>query len=123
MTDPDTRARTWRQNLHRIPETAFEEHATSDYVAAVLTEIGFDVTRGVGGVGVAGSLTRGTSTQAIGLRADMDALPITEVEEREHGSRHPGRMHACGHDGHMATVLGAAAALATRRCCAGGRSR
>lgn len=112
MTDVHTRARTWRHALHRIPETAFEEHETSDYVAAVLAELGFDVTRGVGGTGVVGSLRCGTSGRAIGLRADMDALPIQEVEGREHGSTHPGRMHGCGHDGHMAMALGAAAVLA-----------
>ncbi|HMM94057.1 amidohydrolase [Phycicoccus sp.] len=108
----DARLRTWRRDLHRIPETAFEEHATSTYVADALETLGFSVSRGVGGTGVVGSLTRGTSTRSVGLRADMDALPIAEVEGRTHGSTHPGRMHACGHDGHMAMVLGAAATAA-----------
>lgn len=112
MTDIHARARTWRRELHRIPETAFEEHATSDHVAGILTGLGFDVARGVGGTGIVGSLSRGTSSRAVGLRAELDALPLQEVEGREHGSVHPGRMHACGHDGHMAMVLGAAAALA-----------
>lgn len=111
-TDLDTQMRRWRRELHQIPETAFEEHATSAYVAGALERIGFDVVRSVGGTGVVASLTRGTSSRAIGLRADMDALPIDETPGRSHGSTHPGRMHACGHDGHMAMVLGAAAALA-----------
>jgi hippurate hydrolase len=114
VTDLDNRARAWRQALHRIPETAFEEHLTARFVAGVLTDLGFDVVGGVGGTGVVGSISRGTSSRAIGLRADMDALPISEVDGREHGSQHPGRMHACGHDGHMAMALGAAAALAER---------
>jgi hippurate hydrolase len=108
----DAQLRTWRRDLHRIPETAFEEHATATYVADVLETLGFEVSRGVGGTGVVGSLTRGASTRSVGLRADMDALPIAEVEGRTHGSTHPGRMHACGHDGHMAMVLGAAATAA-----------
>lgn len=110
--DIDTQLRAWRRDLHRIPETAFEEHLTSTYVATALEEIGFDVARGVGGTGVVGSLSRGTSTRAVGLRADMDCLLLQEIDGREHGSAHPGRMHACGHDGHMAMVLGAASVLA-----------
>jgi amidohydrolase len=110
--DLDTRVRRWRRELHGIPETAFEEHATAAYVAAVLEELGFAVARGIGGTGVVGSLTRGEAGRAVGLRAELDALPIDEVPGRAHGSRHAGRMHACGHDGHMAMVLGAAAELA-----------
>jgi len=110
--DIDTQLRAWRRDLHRIPETAFEEHLTSTYVATALEEIGFDVALGIGGTGVVGSLSRGTSTRAVGLRADMDCLPLQEIDGREHGSTHPGRMHACGHDGHMAMVLGAASVLA-----------
>lgn len=103
----------WRHELHQIPETAFAEHATSDYVASVLRDLGFDVTTGIGGTGVVASLTRGTSGYAIGLRAELDALPLTEdTDRRPYASRHPGAMHACGHDGHMAMVLGAAAVLA-----------
>jgi amidohydrolase len=108
----DDQVRTWRRDLHRVPETAFEEHETSDYVAAVLTQLGFDVVRGIGTTGVVGSLSRGGSGRVVGLRADMDALPIEEVEGRPLRSTHPGRMHACGHDAHMAMVLGAAAVLA-----------
>ena len=110
--DLDTRVRRWRRELHGIPETAFEERATAAYVAAVLEELGFAVARGIGGTGVVGSLTRGEAGRAVGLRAELDALPIDEVPGRAHGSRHAGRMHACGHDGHMAMVLGAAAELA-----------
>ncbi|NLG23198.1 MAG: amidohydrolase [Actinomycetales bacterium] len=114
MTTPDlgTRLRAWRHHLHRHPETAFAEELTSDYVAGVLTEMGYAVARGIGGTGLVASLTRGTSGRAVGLRADMDGLPIQEVPGRPHGSVHDGRMHACGHDGHLAMVLGAAAVLA-----------
>ena len=112
MPDFDESLRTWRRHLHRHPETAFEEHATGDFVAAVLEEAGYEVVRGVGGTGLVASMTRGVSLRSVGLRADMDGLPITEVEGREHGSSVPGRMHACGHDGHMAMVLGAATVLA-----------
>ena len=109
-TDP--RLRQWRHQLHRIPETAFNEHATSAYVADVLRTLGFDVLTGIGGTGVVGSLTRGSARRAVGLRCELDALPLTEDSGVEHASTHPGSMHACGHDGHMAMLLGAAAALA-----------
>lgn len=109
----DGRLRRWRHHLHRHPETAFGEHATSDYVASVLEDLGFDVARGIGGTGVVGSLIRGTSTRAVGLRADMDGLALREMGPHAHASRNPSAMHACGHDGHMAMVLGAAAVLAS----------
>ncbi len=108
----NARLRAWRRHLHRHPETAFTEHATADYLASALEGLGYDVVRGVGGTGVVASLTRGSSGRAVGLRTDMDGLPIHEVPGREHGSVNPGVMHACGHDGHMAMVLGAAALLA-----------
>lgn len=108
----DSRLRAWRHQLHRHPETAFTEHATADFLATELTELGYDVASGIGGTGVVASLTRGSSTRAVGIRTDMDGLPIQEVEGRAHGSLNPGVMHACGHDGHMAMVLGAAALLA-----------
>lgn len=110
--DLDPRVLTWRHDLHRIPETAFEEHQTSAYVARVLTDLGYDVTTGIGGTGLVGSLTRGSSGSAVALRSELDGLPITEHSGVEHPSEHPGRMHACGHDGHMAMLLGAAARLA-----------
>ncbi|GAA1167141.1 M20 aminoacylase family protein [Ornithinimicrobium humiphilum] len=110
--DLSARLRAWRHHLHRHPETAFAEHATADYLAGELEALGFDVARGLGGTGLVASLTRGTGDRAVGLRTDLDGLPITEVPGREHGSVNRGAMHACGHDGHMAMALGAAAVLA-----------
>ncbi|MFF4196778.1 amidohydrolase [Nonomuraea sp. NPDC001831] len=112
MTDLDSRLRAWRHDLHRRPEPAFAEHATSAYLAEALEAAGLDVVTGVGGTGVVASLTRGRSGRAVGLRADMDCLPIDEPGTHAHVSRNPGFMHACGHDGHMAMLLGAAAVLA-----------
>jgi len=111
MTMTADRARDWRRELHRIPETAFGEHETGAYVAGVLRDLGFDVATGVGGTGVVGSLTRG-SGRTVGLRSELDALPISEESGVPYASRNPGAMHACGHDGHMAMLLGAAAVLA-----------
>jgi amidohydrolase len=103
----------WRRQLHANPETGFAEHATAAFVAERLAACGLEVATGVGGTGVVGTLRRGHSDRAIALRADMDALAIDEVAPgRAHRSRNPGRMHACGHDGHTAALLGAAAALA-----------
>ena len=102
----------WRHHLHEIPETGFEEHETSEFIAAMLESFGLTVTRGIGGTGVVGTLRRGDGNRAIGLRADMDALAIEEAGEPAYASKHPGRMHACGHDGHMAILLGAAKLLA-----------
>lgn len=107
-----SRVCNWRHHLHQIPETAFAEHQTSAYLATVLSDLGFEVTTGVGGTGAVGSLSRGTSTRTVGLRSEMDALPISEESGLEYASRNPGTMHACGHDGHMAMLLGAAALLA-----------
>ncbi len=111
----ETRARGWRRELHQIPETAFDEQETSAYVAGVLRELGFDVTTGVGGTGVVGTLARGSSSRSVGLRSELDALAIAEHSGVDLPSRHPGAMHACGHDGHMAMLLGAAAMLADER--------
>ena len=106
----------WRHEFHRFPETGFNERATADRVAAVLQMLGLDVQRGIGGTGVVASLRVGSGRGAIGLRADMDALAITEAAPgRAYASAHPGCMHACGHDGHMAMLLGAAQLLAARR--------
>ncbi len=101
----------WRRDLHAHPEIAFEEKRTSDFVAANLAEFGIEVHRGMGGTGVVGTLRNGDGP-AIGLRADMDALPMTEATDIPHKSTIPGRMHACGHDGHTAMLLGAARYLA-----------
>ena len=107
----------WRQDIHAHPELGFQEHRTADLVAAKLEAFGFDeVHRGVGRTGVVGVLRAGHSQRAIGLRADMDALPIPEVNRFGHCSVNKGVMHACGHDGHTAMLLGAARYLAgTRR--------
>ena len=106
----------WRHEFHRFPETGFQERATSDRVAALLQALGLQVHRGIGGTGVVASLTVGTGPGVIGLRADMDALAMTEqAPGRAHASQHPGCMHACGHDGHMAMLLGAAQLLCQRR--------
>lgn len=98
----------WRRALHRRPELAFQEYETSAFVAEQLRSFGLEVETGLGGTGVVASLTRGTSKRSIGLRADMDGLAITEATGLDYASEHPGRMHACGHDGHMAMLLAAA---------------
>lgn len=101
-----------RRDLHRHPELAYEEHRTAEAVAERLTAWGIPIRRGLGGTGVVGSLRCGSGNRAIGLRADMDALAMDELNTFEHASRHPGRMHGCGHDGHTAMLLGAARHLA-----------
>tara|TARA_R110000868_G_scaffold55460_8_gene172539 strand:- start:5606 stop:6775 length:1170 start_codon:yes stop_codon:yes gene_type:complete len=110
----------WRRHIHRHPETAFEEHKTSDYVALRLHEFGIDVHRGLAGTGVVGTLRgeRGDGP-AIGLRADMDALDIEEKNDIDYRSENPGKMHACGHDGHSTMLLGAAKYLAETKNFAG----
>ncbi|WID99889.1 amidohydrolase (plasmid) [Bosea vestrisii] len=103
----------WRRDLHAHPEFGFEETRTSAFVAAKLREFGLDeVVEGVGGTGIVGTLKRGNGNRAIALRADMDALRIPEQGEASYRSRNPGVMHACGHDGHTAMLLGAAKLLA-----------
>jgi amidohydrolase len=102
----------WRHHLHAYPETGFEEFQTSDFLAEKLTALGLEVHRGIGGTGVVATLRAGGGNRAIGLRADMDALMIHEnAPGRAHISQHAGKMHACGHDGHMAMLLGAAKTL------------
>ncbi|ALS60299.1 M20 aminoacylase family protein [Pandoraea norimbergensis] len=106
----------WRHAFHRLPETGFEELRTSQTVATILESFGLDVQRGIGGTGVVASLTVGDGPGAIGIRADMDALLITEqAPGRDHASQVAGKMHACGHDGHMSMVLGAAKLLCESR--------
>lgn len=102
----------WRHDFHQHPELGFEEARTSARVAELLTGWGIDVHRGVGRTGVVGVLQRGTGTASIGLRADMDALPITEQNSFDYISKTAGVMHACGHDGHTSMLLGAAKHLA-----------
>ena len=102
----------WRRDIHAHPELAFEEHRTAQIVAEKLESFGIEVDTGIAGTGVVGTLTRGRGNRAIGLRADLDALPIQEANEFEHKSTTPGKMHACGHDGHTTMLLGAARQLA-----------
>ncbi len=102
----------WRQDIHAHPELGFQETRTADKVARQMEVAGIQVTRGVGRTGVVGTLKVGTSSRSIGLRADMDALPILEGNAFAHRSRNTGLMHACGHDGHTAMLLGAATHLA-----------
>ncbi|ABE35859.1 amidohydrolase family protein [Paraburkholderia xenovorans LB400] len=112
MIDEELRGQmvNWRRQLHRHPETAFEEVATARMVAKTLRELGCEVHEGLGQTGVVGTLRRGAG-RSIGLRADMDALPIAEFNSFEHRSEVKGKMHACGHDGHTAMLLGGAALL------------
>lgn len=107
---------SWRHHLHRNPELAFEEQETSAFVARMLDSFGLKVTTGLAGTGVVGTLSRGTSGRSIGIRADMDALPIEELGQVPYKSLSPGKMHACGHDGHVAMLLAAA-----RTCAQSGR--
>ena len=104
-----------RRDIHAHPETAFEEHRTGDLVAAFAQSAGVEVMRGLAGTGVVGVLRSGASGRAVGLRADMDALPIHEQNLFPYRSRFDGRMHACGHDGHTAMLLAAAEYLAATR--------
>lgn len=97
-----------RREIHANPELCFEERETADLVAKKLTEWGIPILRGMGVTGVVGIIKNGTSDRAIGLRADMDALPMQEINTFAHASRNDGKMHACGHDGHTAMLLGAA---------------
>lgn len=101
-----------RRDIHQHPELGFQEFRTSELVAQRLQQWGYTVTRGLGGTGVVGQLQRGTGTRTLGLRADMDALPIHETTGLPHASCHAGLMHACGHDGHTAMLLAAAEHLA-----------
>jgi amidohydrolase len=104
-----------RRDIHAHPELCFEEQRTADLIAAQLTAWGIPIHRGLGTTGVVAILKNGTSERAVGLRADIDALPMTERNTFAHASRHPGKMHACGHDGHTAMLLGAAKHLAQHR--------
>ncbi len=105
----------WRRDLHAHPEMAFQEERTSAFVAQQLASFGIEVHRGLAGTGVVGVLQAGAGGGRIGLRADMDALPLQEDNDFPHRSRHEGCMHACGHDGHTTMLLGAARVIAERR--------
>ncbi len=108
----DEHAIALRHDFHRHPELAFEEHRTSARIAGLLSDWGFDVATGVGGTGVVATLRRGSGTRRLGLRADFDALPITEDSGLAYASQSHGLMHACGHDGHTTILLAAAQYLA-----------
>ena len=105
----------WRRDIHAHPELAYHEQRTADFVAAKLESFGIPLVRGLGKTGVVGTIKAGTSDRSIGLRADMDALPLQEMNSFGHRSRHDGVMHACGHDGHTAMLLAAAEYLAAHR--------
>ncbi|MGE3648600.1 MAG: M20 aminoacylase family protein [Reyranellaceae bacterium] len=105
----------WRRDIHAHPELGFEEERTSAIVASKLKEFGCEVTTGIGKTGVVGTIRVGNNPRAVGLRADMDALPMDETNTFDHASKHKGRMHACGHDGHTTMLLGAARHLAKTR--------
>jgi len=104
----------WRRDIHQHPELKFEENRTSDLVAAKLEEFGIEIHRGLAKTGVVGTIRNGDGP-SIGLRADMDALPLEEKNTFKHASSNPGKMHACGHDGHTAMLLGAAKHLASKK--------
>ena len=104
-----------RRDIHAHPELCFEERRTADVVAAQLTQWGIPVHQGMGTTGVVGIVRAGTSERAIALRADMDALPMQEFNTFAHASQHPGKMHACGHDGHTAMLLAAAQHFSSHR--------
>jgi hippurate hydrolase len=101
----------WRRHLHAHPEISLQERETAAFVSARLTELGVKHETGIGGHGIVATISRGGSNRSVGLRADMDALPITEQTNLPHASRNPNAMHACGHDGHTTSLLGAAALL------------
>jgi len=102
----------WRRHLHANPELSNQEAETAKFVATRLAELGISFVTGVGGHGIVATISRGQSNRSVGLRADMDALPITETTGLAYASNNPGVMHACGHDGHTTSLLGAAALLA-----------
>jgi hippurate hydrolase len=106
---------TIRRDIHAHPELCFQEERTADVIAKALTDWGIPIHRGLGKTGVVGIIKNGTSERAVGLRADIDALPMTEHNHFAHASTHPGKMHACGHDGHTAMLLAAARHLSKHR--------
>lgn len=115
ISDMAEELKAWRRDLHAHPELGFEENRTAEFVADKLESFGCQVVRGIGKTGVVGVLREGNETRSIGLRADMDALPIVEANTFAHRSTHDGHMHACGHDGHTTMLLAAARYLAKTR--------
>ena len=114
MIDRQPRWIAWRRDIHQHPELGFQEERTADKVAGLLEAFGIEVHTGIGGTGVVGVLRRGDSERAIGLRADIDALPIEEHNDFEYRSVNERRFHGCGHDGHTAMLLAAAETLASK---------
>ncbi|WP_231295780.1 M20 aminoacylase family protein [Colwellia sp. PAMC 21821] len=110
-----TQMTQWRRHMHRFPECGFDVPLTANFIADKLESFGIEVTRNIGEQGIVGVLRCGTGDASIGLRADMDALHINEQNSFEHRSCHEGKMHACGHDGHSAMLLGAASYLAENK--------
>ena len=115
ITENNSKYMDWRKQLHSIPELAYKENETSNFIAEKLESFGIPIVRGLGKTGLVGTITSGKSDRSIGLRADMDALPINELNTFAHKSKHAGVMHACGHDGHSATLLAAAEYLSKNR--------
>ncbi len=115
LSELDTELRGIRHHIHQNPELAFQETQTAAFVEKYLRDLGYDVTTGIGGTGLVGTLRSGDGKRSIGLRADMDALPISEETGLPYASQRAGLMHACGHDGHTAMLLGAAALIARNK--------
>ncbi len=115
LQELDKRLRSVRHHLHQNPELAFQEHETADYISTILRTLGFSVTTGIVGTGIVATMRCGKGKGSIGLRADMDALPIYEETGLSYASRNDGKMHACGHDGHTSMLLGAAYMLSRNR--------
>ena len=111
----ENQLKAWRHHLHMYPDTAFEEEKTADFLAEELEKMGLEVHRGIGGTGLVASLKCGNKETTIGLRSDIDAINMQETANLSYKSKHEGKMHACGHDGHMATMLGVAKLLSERR--------
>lgn len=115
ILDSSAEMQVLRREIHAFPELSFEEYKTAALVKTKLTEWGIPFIEGLGGTGVVAIIKNGNNSKAIGLRADMDALPMQEINQFTHTSRHPGKMHACGHDGHTAMLLSAAHYLGQHR--------
>ena len=114
MSDLQQAMIRWRHDIHKYPELGFDENRTADKIAGLLKSFGLEVHINIGGTGVVGVLKKGASDHAIGLRADMDALPIQEMGQSDHKSCYDGKFHGCGHDGHCAMLLGAAQSLSEK---------
>ena len=110
--DLENELKLWRHEFHANPELNFDVNETAAKVTELLKSFGLEVHTGIGGTGIVGILKKGSGSKSIGIRADMDALPITELNDFSYKSKNQGKMHACGHDGHTTMALGAAKHLA-----------